>query len=340
MVVMAGLSVNQAWSADEPVKNAKPAVADAPLLDLGAELQQQVPATTANEAAASKSADTPAANPSPNPSAKTDVKADAKADAKPTSNTETKPVVKPVAKPALAWGYSGKAGPAYWGGMSSAYATCKQGKNQSPIDVRDSTAVGTSGLADLLIEYREVAVRLAFTQQAVHVNYPMGSFLSVENRRYALSHMQFHTPSEHTLEGFAYPMEVQIVHKDGDGNQVVLSVLFQEGEENEILIPLLANLPKKGAKPVLFSGSTLNPARLLPANIQFYQYNGSMTTPPCTENVRWHVFKQPMEASAQQIQTMRQLMGDNARPIQPKFTRTLIKSWPSERQDTPAYEYY
>lgn len=341
MVFVMGLvGFNQAWSADEPVKTPQPAVAEAPLLDLGAELEQQVPNTAPTDSAAAKSPQSPDVK----TDAKTDAKPESKAEAKgaepPTTPAADKPDAKPIAKPTLAWGYTGKAGPAYWGSLSKSYTTCKNGKNQSPIDVRDSSAVGTTGLPDMLIEYREVPVRLEMVKQTVQANYPMGSFLTVENRRYALSHMQFHTPSEHTLDGFSYPMELQIVHKDGDGAHVVLSVLFQEGQENELLMPLLANLPKKGAKPTLFSASSLNPARFLPANSAFYQYNGSLTTPPCAESVRWHVFKHPIEASAQQIQKMQQLMGNNARPVQPRFARTLLKSWPAESQDTQTYEYY
>ncbi|WP_127471034.1 carbonic anhydrase [Thiomicrorhabdus aquaedulcis] len=332
-------SVNQAWSEEKPsnntnnvtnANNAKPAVvADEPLIDLGAELEKQLPPVE------------PAAKPEV---VKTDDKKsnqeNANTAAKPPASPEQKAVAKPVAKPALPWGYSGKAGPAYWGGLSSKFSVCKTGKNQSPIDIRESLAQGTVGMNGVQFAYRDVSVQLGWVDQSVQIKYPMGHFILSEGRRYALSHVGFHTPSEHTLEGFSYPMEMQIVHKDGDGQALILSVLFQEGAENEWLSAVLANVPKKGTKMKSLGDINLNPGYFLPADMQFYQYSGSLTTPPCTEGVRWQVFKQPVEASTQQIQALRALMGNNARPVQARYARSLLKSWASGTQELQPYEFY
>jgi carbonic anhydrase len=172
------------------------------------------------------------------------------------------------------------------------------------------------------------------------VNYPLGSYIKVGGKRYELLQYHFHTPSEHMKEGFNYPMEMHIVHRDGDGNFAVIGVIFQEGEENEYLNNLLNVLPKKTAKQKIYSALSVNPAYFIPANTEFYKYSGSLTTPPCTEGVYWMVFKQPITASAEQIQQMNEVMGENARPVNPVNSRTILKSWSEAGQQEPMYEYY
>lgn len=239
------------------------------------------------------------------------------------------------------WSYAGEDGPQFWGDLAPENILCKQGKNQSPIDLRDNHALGTTGLAELEIRYRDVPLKTINTGHTLQVNYPLGSYIKLDNKRYELLNFHFHTPSEHQKEGFNYPMEVQLVHRDGDYNFVVMAVLFQEGEENESLQMLLDNLPKEMNKETIHRGVELNPVMFIPANTDFYKYTGSLTTPPCSEGVYWMVFKQPIEASAEQIQQMNEIMGENARPIQPINARNILKSWSEGLQEAPPmYEYY
>ncbi|MDG6774145.1 carbonic anhydrase family protein [Thiomicrorhabdus sp. ZW0627] len=238
------------------------------------------------------------------------------------------------------WGYSGEGRPEKWGDLSSDFATCNTGRNQSPIDLRDKAALGTQGLPNLDIVYREVPLKIINNGHSIQINFPLGSYIKVGGHRFELMQYHFHTPSEHHKEGFAYPMEMHLVHKDGDGNLAVLGVLFQEGEENPYLNGLLKRLPKVMGKEEIHKDLKLNPAHFIPPNPEFYKYSGSLTTPPCSEGVYWMVFKHPIEASAEQIQQMNELMGDNARPVQPKFARSILKSWMEQDYETPLYEFY
>ncbi|MCF6346164.1 MAG: carbonic anhydrase family protein [Thiomicrorhabdus sp.] len=240
------------------------------------------------------------------------------------------------------WRYSGKEGPRYWSDLSPENKQCKAGKNQSPINLKDKAALDTVGLPTLDIYYRDVPLKVINTGHTLQVNYPLGSYIKLGNDRYELLQFHFHTPSEHQKDGFNYPMEAHLVHRDGEGNHVILGVIFQEGEVNPALNILLKNLPKKVGKQELHRRASLNPAKFLPGNTEFYKYSGSLTKPPCSEGVIWMVFKQPIDASAEQIQTLNDIMGDNARPVQPNYARSLLKSWldPSQEQEPLMYEFY
>ena len=240
------------------------------------------------------------------------------------------------------WSYSGQEGPRYWGDLSPENKQCKAGKNQSPINLKDQAALGTTGLPGLDIYYRDVPLKVINTGHTVQVNYPLGSYIKLGTARYELLQFHFHTPSEHQKDGFNYPMEVHLVHRDGEGNYAVLGVIFQEGDFNPALNTLLKNLPKKVGKQEIHRRASLNPAKFLPGNTEFYKYSGSLTTPPCSEGVLWMVFKQPIDASAEQIQTLNEVMGNNSRPIQPNYARSVLKSWlePSVQQEVLPYEFY
>lgn len=241
---------------------------------------------------------------------------------------------------AIHWGYSGPGGPHHWGDLAPENISCKIGKNQSPIDLRDNGAVGTTGLPQLDIVYQDVPLKVINNGHTVQINYPLGSYIKVGGHRYELLQFHFHTPSEHKKEGFNYPMEVHLVHKDGDGNLAVIGILFQEGEENETLDTLLSHLPREIGKQRIHKNVSLNPVGFIPGNTDFYKYSGSLTTPPCSEGVYWMVFKQPIQASAEQIQQMNDLMGDNSRPFQATNARAVLKSWADQLQEPPLYEFY
>ncbi|VAW48367.1 Carbonic anhydrase, alpha class [hydrothermal vent metagenome] len=240
------------------------------------------------------------------------------------------------------WSYSGKEGPRYWGELSPENRQCKVGKNQSPINLKDKTALGTAGLPGLDIYYRDVPLKVINNNRTLQVNYPLGSYIKLGTARYELLQFHFHTPSEHQKDGFNYPMEVHLVHRDGEGNYAMLGVIFQEGEENPALNILLKNLPKKIGKQEIHRRASLNPAKFLPGNTEFYKYSGSLTTPPCSEGVLWMVFKQPIDASAEQIDKLNDIMGNNARPIQSNYARSLLKSWldPAQQKEVLPYEFY
>lgn len=231
------------------------------------------------------------------------------------------------------WGYLDQIAPRFWSQLDTAYALCGTGMSQSPINLRDDQAINTDGLPALDIAYREVPYRVKHTKHGLQVDYPLGSYIRLGDKRYELIHYVFRTPSEHQLEGFAYPMEIQLVHRNGDGEHAVISVIVREGKVNAHLNTILNNLPTERDKMQVFEKVEFNPARFLPANKLFYRYVGSLTTPPCTEGTVWIVFKQPIEASVAQLVKMNELMGNNARPLQSLQGRLPLKSW-SDKSDS------
>lgn len=233
----------------------------------------------------------------------------------------------PVLREPAIWGYTDKIAPRYWGHLDARYATCVTGKSQSPINLTENQAVHTSGLPSLDISYRDVPLRLIHSDHGLRGNYPLGSFIRLGEQRFELTHYQFHTPSEHHLEGFAYPMEIQLVHRDGEGRHVIMSVIVQEGETNDALTGILNNLPTEKDALQVFERVNFNPVGFLPTDKRFFRYVGSMTTPPCNEGVVWLVFKTPIQASIGQLVKMNELMGENVRPLQGLNGRVPMKSW-------------
>ena len=238
------------------------------------------------------------------------------------------------------WSYTGQTGPAHWGDLDSKYIMCKLGVNQSPVDIRDKLAVGTVGLPELTVSYGQPQLRVINNGHTIQVNYPIGnSFITVGSHRFELLQFHFHTPSEHTKEGFHYPMEMHLVHKDGDGNLAVIGILFKEGAQNDELQKLIDHLPKDIGKEHRFKDVHIDLTRFFPTQKLFYKYSGSLTTPPCSEGVYWMVFKQPIEASAEQIEAMHALLHDNNRPVQGVHSRHILKSWAEPDLSNDFYYY-
>ena len=218
------------------------------------------------------------------------------------------------------WEYAGEQGPEHWGELSEAYAACAEGKNQSPIDL---VADVDADLPALKFDYdRPGIIEELDTGHSVQENTRPGNYLSHMGDRFELKQFHFHSPSEHLVGGEAFPMEVHLVHTNAAGAIAVVGLLFVEGEAN----PLLEKLPvfraargsKSPAEPVDFN-------ELIPERDSYFVYNGSLTTPPCSEGVRWIVIKRPIAASAEQIELLHDVVGRNTnRPIQPHNTRIVL----------------
>ncbi|MCC9002163.1 MAG: carbonic anhydrase family protein, partial [Candidatus Competibacter sp.] len=147
----------------------------------------------------------------------------------------------------------------------------------------------------------------------------------VDGVRFELKQFHFHVPSENLLNGQSFPMEAHLVHTDQDGNIAVVAILFSKGKANRALEKAWAQMPKKeGDKLALSAG--VSPLGILPANRNYYRYNGSLTTPPCSEGVRWLVMKNPVSASKEQIEEFAHTMHHpNNRPVQAVNARPVLK---------------
>jgi len=219
------------------------------------------------------------------------------------------------------WSYSGSSGPEFWGDLKDEYFMCKDGKNQSPIDLNRFVE---ANLPKLKITYAGNAVSIINNGHTIKVNTNKGNKIEIDGKTFVLKQFHFHTPSENKIDGIQYPMEAHFVHMDKDGNLAVIAIMYKEGRENRGLKKVLYQLPKEKGHVSLLA-EMFNPGDLFPRKLDYYRYSGSLTTPPCSEGVRWIVIKTPAEASKEQLDIMRKVMGKNNRPIQPLNARIILK---------------
>ena len=223
---------------------------------------------------------------------------------------------------AAEWGYEGAGAPEHWGDLSPDYHLAKDGREQSPIDVH---ATATAALPALEFDYRPALIRMVYNGHSVQENEDGDSHLTVEGKRYKLEQFHFHSPSEHTVDGKSFAMELHFVHEGEDGEVAVVSVLIDEGAHNAAFDAMWADLPDRD-DPKENSSKRIGVAELLPKDRRYYAYRGSFTTPPCTEGVRWFVMQQPVQLSNAQIATFRKVIYHNNRPVQPLNGRAVTVS--------------
>ena len=221
------------------------------------------------------------------------------------------------------WAYTGANGPAKWGKLGKENATCGTGTLQSPIDIPDAN-VRKGDIAPLLFNYKPVPVRIVDTGNTIQVNYAPGSFLTVGGKRYELTEIDFHKPSEEKISGKGHDMSAHLVHKGDNGKLAVVALMLDQGNENEVIKTLWKNLPASKGKEVAVDSAQINALALLPKNKDYYMYEGSLTTPPCTENVTWFVLKTPTQISGEAISRFGRLYTGNVRPVQPRNDRDIV----------------
>lgn len=219
------------------------------------------------------------------------------------------------------WGYKGEVSPAHWAQINPKFRMCKLGVNQSPVNLNRFI---DAKLPKLKIYYAGIAFDVVNNGHTVKVNTKGRDEVVVDGITFTLKQFHFHTPSENTIDSRQYPMEAHFVHQSKDGEYLVIALMFKEGKENKALQKLLNDVsPKVGEVKKLHE--MFNPGELFPKKLDYYRYDGSFTTPPCTEGVRWIVLKKPVEASRQQIVKLHKIMGNNNRPTQPLKARVILR---------------
>jgi len=214
-----------------------------------------------------------------------------------------------------AWSYEGETGPAQWADLSADYAACA-GDRQSPIDLANATAPTPS--PSLQTSYSTAPGDVFDTGHAVQVN-TTGGTLTYDDTTYELAQFHVHAPSEHTVDESSSAAEIHLVHQTGD-SLAVLGVFVEEGSA--------ANTALDGWIQGDSTTISMDAGTLLPESRSFYTYRGSLTTPPCSEIVRWVVMDTPIEASAAQLETLRAQHDGNDRPVQPLGDRPLLRVTP------------
>jgi carbonic anhydrase len=220
------------------------------------------------------------------------------------------------------WGYDGEAGPAHWGELSADFKVCQLGLEQTPIDL----AGGIRGeAAPAEISYRAMPLRILNNGHTIQVNADPGNACVIGGTRYELLQFHFHHPSEHLLSGKPFDLECHFVHRASTGDLAVVGVFVKPGARNAALQPIWDAMPSAEA-PERAAGTTIDPAALLPKSGGYFRYMGSLTTPPCSEGLTWTVYREPVEASPEQIRQFASLFPHNARPIQGRNRRFVIEA--------------
>lgn len=223
------------------------------------------------------------------------------------------------------WSYDGAEGPSHWADLDPAYAACATGRRQSPIDLAKATS---KDLKDPELHYQSSELRELNNGHTVQVNYDKGSYMELNGQRYELVQFHYHVPSEHHVNGKAFAAELHLVHKTARDQLAVIAILFEEGAENSAYQAFLNDLPDHESKEVA-KGVKINVAELLPPTRATFRYDGSLTTPPCTEGVSWLVMTSPVKLSHAQIARLEKVFKRNNRPVQPLNGRTVTED------DTP-----
>jgi carbonic anhydrase len=225
-----------------------------------------------------------------------------------------------AAGPEPPWSYRGNNGPAHWGQLSPAYAECASGRQQSPIDI---SGAEQANLPKIEFHYTPSSPRIDNSGHTIQVNVPPGSSISIDGHSYQLSQIHFNAPSEEEIHGKRHSLVAHFVHRDAAGKLAVVAVFLDAGQPNATLDEIFRQMPSRPGPERAVEGKPIDPAALLPSKRGYYEYEGSLTTPPCSEGVRWFVLKQAVGASTQELDAFRALYPHNVRPVQPRNGRIV-----------------
>lgn len=216
------------------------------------------------------------------------------------------------------WAYNGKGGPSDWGKLDNKFSLCASGKTQSPINITSSFKVADH--SSLKFFYRPTRAALKNNGHTLQSDISPGLYFERDGVKFEMLQFHFHSPSEHKVEGVGSPLEVHFVHKDAQGNLGVIGFMIDEGTENSVFAPIWSALPAKSGN-IQSAGQNIDISKLIPNEVEHFNYSGSLTTPPCSEGVNWFVMKQHIQFSKEQIAAYNAILSDTSRPVQPMNAR-------------------
>jgi carbonic anhydrase len=219
------------------------------------------------------------------------------------------------------WTYAGKTGAENWGKLDAASKVCSVGGQQSPLDIG---ATIDAGLPKLDIAWGKSADTIVNNGHSIQANFAEGSTLKVGNDQFKLVQFHFHRPSEHLINGKNFPMEIHFVHANAAGDFGVIGVLMTTGKANAVFNKVVTTMPTK-AGPAVKADAAIDPNGLLPAKRSYYRYEGSLTTPPCSETVDWMLLTDPIEVADADVAAFAKLYPMNARPAQKPNRRFVLR---------------
>ncbi|PZO40682.1 MAG: carbonate dehydratase [Pseudanabaena frigida] len=211
------------------------------------------------------------------------------------------------------WGYGGSENPTQWAKLSNDFALCELGRDQSPINIQDAV---DGSPAKITFNYNPSPLEVVNNGHTIQVNYAPGSTVNINGDKYSLLQFHFHTPSEHNINEKAAAMELHLVHRNELGQLAVVGAMINKGKENSLIEDVWKNIPAVGETNTV-SDRLVNATDLLPKSKAYYSYEGSLTTPPCSEGVKWNLFVEPLTLSEAQIDAFEKMYQVDARPLQP-----------------------
>ena len=220
------------------------------------------------------------------------------------------------------WSYRGETGPDKWGGLDAADAPCSTGDQQSPIDIAGATRARQPPLE---FDWSKRPDTIVNNGHTIQLNFAGGDTLQVGDRSFGLTQFHFHHPSEHLVDGKGFAMEAHFVHTAADGGLAVVGVFIVPGKTNPVFNKIVSTMPAEEGPPVP-ADPGIDPNRLLPAQRGYYHYEGSLTTPPCSQTVDWFVLAHHIEAAEADISRFAKLYPMNARPVQKLDRRFILTS--------------
>jgi carbonic anhydrase len=220
------------------------------------------------------------------------------------------------------WAYDGEFGPQAWGKLKPEYGQCATGMRQSPIHIQDGNTL--QGPAEpLQFHYLPSSAMVVNTGRTIQVDVVGDNTLTVRGSTYKLTNIQFHHPSEERINDRAYTMAAHLIHRNIDGQLAIVAVLMDPGQANTLVNKVWTYMPLDVGDRVRMPTGLLDLNELLPQDQRYYQFIGSLTAPPCAENVLWMVLKQPVQISPEQLRLFAQLYPRNNRPVQPLNGRVV-----------------
>jgi carbonic anhydrase len=220
------------------------------------------------------------------------------------------------------WSYQGDGGPAAWARLRPEFNLCGTGQRQSPVDIRGGLAVD---LEPVKFAYADSRFGVIDNGHTVQANIAAGSHIEVGGQRFELLQMHFHRPSEERIDGRQFEMSAHLVHRDAQGKLAVVALLIERGPAHPVVQTVWNNLPLEQHQEVP-ARVPLSLQALLPNDARYFTYMGSLTTPPCSEDVRWIVMRQPVTMSPEQIELFARIYPMNARPLQQLAGRRILQS--------------
>ena len=224
------------------------------------------------------------------------------------------------------WGYLGAEGPEHWGQLSFDFKECEAGKHQSPINIMTSNIIKGEAADKIKINYNLEINSILNNGHTIQITFKNGSYIVLNNKKYELKQMHFHTPSENLINGERFPFEAHFVNISNDGKIAVLALLYNYSkEDNPFIKEIWDQMPKDvdNINSNLVIDKKIHP--LPDGHYTYYEFTGSLTAPPCTESVEWLVLKEKSSISKEQVQTFEKtLTFDNSRPVQKAYDREVF----------------